>query len=302
LIVDYYVEKSELSPYQKNHPFYLQEPDPEKKKIFIMGSSGIARINADFLNKQMNKTNNDYVTYNLGISADDPIRRSSIIHPTISLNPNLVVYGISMIDFRSSYVEQLLPDPKLLDNKISDFFNLDINLLNPKLNSQKIIQLIFKNINLDDSSQSYNTISTLTYTPFYKYPEKYTQITNFEELKKDVLKENLEIYKIRSVSNNEQLIKFKEIIKNLQNNDIKVIIVAVPLSKPLLDSLSDVDRQLFNEILEKISQEFDIRVYDLTEKYSELNIWQNSNHVALNDKSIIFTEDLLEIINSEINT
>jgi RNase H-fold protein (predicted Holliday junction resolvase) len=301
-IIDYSIKKSDLSPYLKDHPFYLEELDPEKKKIFIIGSSTIARVNATFLNEQINEKNNDYLIYNLAISADDPIRRSSIIHPTVSLNPKLIVYGVSMIDFRSSYVDQLLPDPKLIDNKFFDFFGLNFVPLNPKLNSEKIIQSILENVNLDEKSKPNNKILTISHTPFYKYPKQYAQITNFEEIKKDISKEDLEIYKIHSLSNNDQLNKFKKIIEYTQKEKIEMIIVAVPLSKPLLDSLSDEDRKLFDEILEEISQKYNIKIFDLTEKYSELNIWQDSNHVALNTKSIIFSEDLLKIIYSAIET
>mgnify|MGYP000147058854 FL=1 len=50
-----------------------------------------------------------------------------------------------------------------------------------------------------------------------------------------------------------------------------------------------------------MTEEFEIKMYNFTNKYSDLNIWQNPTHVSYNMDAIIFSEDIANIIIQEVD-
>jgi hypothetical protein len=79
-----------------------------------------------------------------------------------------------------------------------------------------------------------------------------------------------------------------------------MIIFHPPFHKYYLDLISDESKENFKIIMNKISDKYDIRIYDLHEKYVDLNIWSDLVHVAYNPDSMIFTDDISKIILEEI--
>ena len=99
----------------------------------------------------------------------------------------------------------------------------------------------------------------------------------------------------------EQVRYFKEIIELLQKNDVQVIIFVLPQQKYFLDLVPEDDQAIFYASLEEIKNEFDIKIYDLSDDYADLNIWMDHNHVAYNKKSMIFSDDIYKIISKEMS-
>ena len=102
------------------------------------------------------------------------------------------------------------------------------------------------------------------------------------------------------VSQNKQVRYLKKIINELQNENIKVIIFKTPMPKSYLENLPTSTIEKYDEILNEISNEFNIKVYDFSEKYTELPIWMDLTHVAFNANSSIYSEDVATMIISGI--
>ncbi len=52
-------------------------------------------------------------------------------------------------------------------------------------------------------------------------------------------------------------------------------------------------------MLDNKSNEFDIPIYSLHEKYVDLEIWRETLHVAIHPDAQIYTDDILKIILKE---
>jgi len=74
----------------------------------------------------------------------------------------------------------------------------------------------------------------------------------------------------------------------------------VPYPRVFLDTLDDSDFEIFTSVLDDISDEFEVPVYHLYDKYADMNIWTDFTHISLNKTAIIYTSDLAQIISSEI--
>ena len=49
------------------------------------------------------------------------------------------------------------------------------------------------------------------------------------------------------------------------------------------------------------TKEYDLEIYSLFDKYNGLQIWNNPSHVAVNEESMIFTEDIIDLISKELD-
>jgi len=104
-----------------------------------------------------------------------------------------------------------------------------------------------------------------------------------------------------SINNNEQLFYFKKIISEFQENNIKVVIFTTPVSRSFINVLPDDAKYVFKTILSDTSNQLEVKIYNFTDSYVDLPIWQNPTHVAYNSKAMIFSDDIAEMIIKEIN-
>ena len=132
--------------------------------------------------------------------------------------------------------------------------------------------------------------------PFFPTKQDFAPILNSIELERHARSIHVPLLFIEPISSNPSLLSMKNIIKELKQNNIKIIILITPLSSEYVDSLPESSKHNFEQILNELESEFDLQVYDFTHKYDGLSIWRDSAHVAENPKSIIFTEDVLNII------
>jgi DNA repair photolyase len=103
------------------------------------------------------------------------------------------------------------------------------------------------------------------------------------------------------LENNQQVESLKKIIEKFQDNGIKVVIFITPLTEEYTKNLSDSTKKKFKKIIFEIEEQFSLKIYDLTNKYSELDVWHDLDHIAYNEKSMIYTKDLGKIIIFEID-
>ncbi len=293
--------------YNMQKQFYTQQFDPSEKKIFLFDSSHIYGLNPKYIDKIISNNNyQNYHVYNLGLGSDTPTNRLKTIEMAISAKPEIVVYGIAPRDFQNPATEnnpslntptKLLPSPKQF---VDDFFNIienspeyNLNFLkNPQLTTLQSINRILPN------SNEIHLFSPYPDTPFLRIEKENTIIHDNYELEK-FQSYTAPFTEINEPEKNTELKALKDIINKLQENHIKVIIFTTPQHKFYLESLPNSYKESFNSILKNLSSTEHLQIYSLQYKYKDLKIWNDITHVAANENSTIFSQDIAKIILNE---
>jgi len=197
-------------------------------------------------------------------------------------------------------VEALLPEPwvflyKWIPNNVEiDFTNFD----NPQRTTFRILAM------LQSGNNPKVTLLDLENTPFRKYLPKVHIIQNEKYLKQNLEKRmmtNSLFSGYTSDANDHSNEDLKKIILELKKNDIEVILFSTPLSRIYLDKIDSDDIEIFKEVLQNISNEFDVKIYHFYDKYADLNVWTDISHVSTHQKASIYSTDIANIILNEIN-
>ena len=268
--------------------------DSSKGKIFIVGSSNINAIDATSINEQLSNEQKNYLVFNLADQGDNPIRRAGSIDNIISHKPEFVLYGVGLWDFQKpiSHLQSHSASDFLLQP--GDFFkslfqdNIDLYgygpgkiFISPKDRSLTSVKYILRG-----PDQPYHPFIRFDPTPIHSN-EKLVEVFGWPENNGlDVTEEN------------KKIIALNQIIHKLQKNDIKVILFSYPHSKALY-TFEPQDLKDFQRMLDNKSNEFDIPIYSLHEKYVDLEIWRETLHVAIHPDAQIYTDDILKIILKE---
>lgn len=310
---DWYSTQFDVKKWQKK--FYSQNFDPNQKKIYLVGSSQVHRLNATFIEKYISQTENNYKIYNLGIPGDKPIRRINQLEEMIESKPIMVVYGITFKDFEGSRIRynpitDVIAEDKQEDNFLEPWKFLHIlvlqntiidlsNFENPQLTTLKLFEI------LKNPKAAIKIKPPLDNTPFLKYRSGMYKIIGEELLKIGyrTMFEKGDVftgYKTK-VSDNAVFI-LKEVITKLKENNIKVVLFSVPYPKYFLEKTGDSNIEIFTSALNKLSEELDVKVYHLNDKYADLNIWADPIHVSTGETAMIYSSDLAQIILDEIKS
>lgn len=276
----------------KENSFFNKEFETNEQIIFIFGASQTARINSTLVDDIISKNHENYSVYNLSYDGDTPKTRYKLLPQILSLDPSIIFYGISYRDFSNIELQQssysLL---KYLDTLTDNKYELDS--VNPKLATLKAI----KQLTFGKSLSSENRI-VLSNSPLLTMSTPDTKIASQTVLEKSATLIPPQI----DIVNNEQLDYFKRILTEIKKNDIKIIIFTPPLSKFYLDNISVSDKQNFKQIINEISNEFNVPVYNFTNNYSSLDVWSDISHVAFNKHSAIYSIDITNMILMEIDS
>lgn len=290
--------QNEIYSIQKD--FFSQNFDHQSKKIFLIGSSHVGQINATHIEDYISKKSQEYEVYNLADTADKPKNRLNSLNKIISLKPDIVVYGLGYRDFtepEKMLKVDVLPNPQVIFEGIFSMELYGVNtefFENPKLNTLKILQGIIGIKTLVSESVFEEK------TPFYPYHKTKTDIIvkqseiqkNDFHVEKLILKSNIE---------NTQVQALNKIISELEKNNIKIIIFITPHNKFYLDSLSVDTKEKFNLLVDELSENHNIKIFNLSDSYDNLEIWRSVNHISHNPKSLIYSEDIAKMIMSELN-
>lgn len=270
--------------------FYSQSFDPSKKKILIYGSSHLVQLNSTHIFDKIRDTSDEYILFNMAENGDTPKRRSLNVEKDLSINPEIVVYGIGFRDFSISKNEKTEIEFKI--NHILPFDTTELETLNPKLTTLEVLRAIVIDV------ISKNKESTVPYPNTSIFSERIQE----EILDEDKLKSKKESLGqiLIPLEKNEQVKYFKSIIEKLKENNIKILIVITPHHKIALEEIPKKERDNFYQILSIIEKEFDVKVYDFSDKFSNYSIWRDITHVAYNSKATIFSEEFAQIIIKEI--
>ena len=276
----------------KENSFFNKEFETNEQKIFIFGASQTGRINSTLVDDIISKNHENYSVYNLSYDGDLPKIRYKLLPQILSLDPSIIFYGISYRDFSNIELQQssysLL---KYLDRLTDNKYELDS--VNPKLATLKAI----KQLTFGKSLSSENRI-VLSNSPLLTLSTPDTKIASQTDLEKSATLIPPQI----DIVNNEQLDYFKRILTEIKKNDIKIVIFTTPLSKYYLDNISVSDKQNFKQIINEISNEFNVPVYNFSNNYSSLDVWSDISHVAFNKNSMIYSDDVANMILMEIDS
>ena len=287
----------------KDHPFFVENKNSDSKKILLLGGSGAAQLDSTMINQLLSKDYENHIFYNLAYNADTPKQRYKSINETIMLKPQLVLYGITYFELNGFYWvsteknTQPLPNIELNPAALLSYDDPFLEI-NPKETTLNFIRESFGDTGFFPEKADRFQLEN---APFSFFDEYQTIIADDNDLKK-IRAESVKTH----VNQNEAITKeqvrhLKEIIELLQNNDIKVIIFVLPQQKYFLDLIPEDDKAIFYASLEEIKSEFNVKIYDLSDDYADLNIWMDHNHVAYNKKSMIFSDDIYKIISKEMS-
>ena len=276
----------------KENSFFNKEFETNEQIIFIFGASQTARINSTLVDDIISKNHENYSVYNLSYDGDTPKTRYKLLPQILSLDPSIIFYGISYRDFSNIELQQssyslLKYLDKLTDNKY------ELDSVNPKLATLKAI----KQLTFGKSLSSENRI-VLSNSPLLTLSTPDTKIASQTDLEKSATLIPPQI----DIVNNEQLDYFKRTLTEIKKNDIKIVIFTTPLSKFYLDNISVSDKQNFKQIINEISNEFNVPVYNFTNNYSSLDVWSDISHVAFNKHSVVYSNDITNMILMEIDS
>ena len=286
----------------KNHPFFESSLE-SKNNIFLFGHSMVAQLNVTKINDVVTYENKNNLVYNVAFNADNPTKRLSYLDKFLNFKPTHVFYGISYDDFSTDFVEQknkeILPDLKLPFEQFIEKQNKEIGPLNPKVMTLDAIRTIFSFTGLfPHTSENKIYLDNAPFSYFAEYQRLiHTDSLNLERYTSIEEIQNLEILYSNDNSNINDL---KKIIKKLQQQNISVIIFLPPLHPTYLFNIQLDENEKFEKIISDIENEFNIPIYDLRDRYVELPIWMDVTHVAYNTDSMIYSEDIADMILSEI--
>ena len=151
---------------------------------------------------------------------------------------------------------------------------------------------------LKSDSQIPVTTDNTSKRPFSLSPN--TEIRNETIIEKKWINEYKIFGKIIDPEINRELLALEEIIIILEKNDIDVILFRTPLTSIYLDWLPNAENVKLTRMINTLSNNLKIPFYDLSENYVDLKIWNDESHVADNVSSLIYSDDISQIILFEI--
>ena len=290
------------------HPFFSSELDSKKLPVFLMGHSHVGQLNNTKINQIISKNYEDIDIYNLAMYHDIPSKRLEQIEEIINLEPKIIFYGIAIADFlgpckysnNCNFIEK--KERKILDPK--DFLeNLDISKkigideMNPKFTTLKFIREGFTGNSLFPEQ---GRRLELEKNPFYVIDDTYTRITSDSVLKKSVIESSSNMIKENSIVDSNEINYLRIIIEKVQRKNIEIVLFKTPHHQYYIENIPIKAINDYEIVLEKISSEMNVNVYDFFDNYKKLPIWFDLEHVSYNKNSSIYTEDVAKMILKEI--
>ena len=268
----------------------------EKPYVFIFGASYAYPINSTHVAGYLEKNNLNYDVYNLADMSDTPTHRIKNLEHIISLKPKVVLYCVSITDFAKSIHTELREQKK---DEFADTLSL-------KHGITKIISSITgsNTVGTWPTSPKERTILSLKYA--IRGPEySHNPFINFNTIpitdeKTFPSKYKVEFGGVDTSPQNKQRIALKEIISELKKNNIKVILFTSPHHRVFIDGVGKPGIETFESLMKEISDQNNVDVYFLHEKYEDMNIWRDPHHIAVNTKSLIYSDDIGDILVEEL--
>jgi len=293
-----YYENSSPDPWRHDikkfdileNQFYDQHD--ELNSVFLIGSSYVGVLNTTKINQKIHEAS-EHTVYNLSRIGDTPERRIRLVDRLIDEEPKLVLYGINYREFESDDSQITLLNQLLIST--NPILYSELKNINPKFITMTLINNIVRN-NISTSNFTVN----YEFTPAIYFPDKSKDISSNDELYDLIPFDGGNLKIIPSYNENHQAFFLDIILEKFDNAGIKVVLFVTPSTQIYLDSIPFEKKETFYSIIQILSQKFDLQVYDLSQRYSDLQIFYNLNHVAINPKSSIYSNDISSIILEEL--
>lgn len=291
------------------HPFFSSKLESGKTSIFLLGHSHVGQLNTTKINQMISENYDNYDVYNLAMYHDTPSSRIEQIDDIINLHPKMVFYGIAIADFLGPCKYSgdcnlnkkdnfILPNPKDFLDMLEIKKSLGLEQINPKFTTLEFVRNIFSGSTL--FSEQGRRLDLGNTTPFYVIDDTYTRITSDTMLKNLVKESSSNMITVDSIKKSDETKYLKEIIKKLQENNIKIVLFKTPHHRFYIENIPESAINDYNNVLDEISKEFNVSVYDFFEKYADDNIWVDLEHVSYNKKAVAYTDDVTKMILMEI--
>ncbi len=289
--------------------FFSSTLDSKKLSIFLIGHSHVGQLNTTKINQIISENYDNVDVYNLARYHDVPSKRLENINEIIALQPKIIFYGIAIADFlgpcRYSHdcnpnkkIEFELPNQKKYLENLNIPEKLGIQNMNPKFTTLQVIRTIFsENILFPEEGRRLDLGQN---TPFYQIDDHYTRIVEDSFLKKSLKVSSVDLFKGSTIQNENESESLEKIIRKFQDNDIKIVLFKTPHHDYYIKNIPEKEIEYYNNVLNEISDKSNIHIYDFFDKYADLKIWNDLEHIAYNEKSSIFTEDVTKMIITEI--
>lgn len=312
---------------QVSNEFLVPQTDSNKTKVFLVGSSRMMMLDAFFIDEYILKNDKEVDVYNQGLSSDIPTRRLSILDKMISLEPKFVFIGVDIWNylqggsykssspnsFSASYrCSNKLPEIQQIVNDLiptqNQFFGLKLsNFDNPKLTTLKLLSGALPDSfrQSKDDAQPDDFVASLAslgekQSWSFDNPDWRT-LADDTLIQREINERGLiEGYSGIFNPNSNQAKALREIIETLQDNDIKVVLFTAPLNKFTYALASPCGIQDFEAFMENLSTDYNIKWYSFHDKYSNLNVWRDSQHIVWGKDGLGFSEDVAKMILKEI--
>ena len=275
-----------------NETHFFSRNFDNSDKILLIGSSHVGMLDSQKIQKIVNQDSlKEFEVFNLAKGSDTPTKRLKQFSQILSLEPVLVVYGIGYRDFTSMTPinnEHPLPDPNTL---ISNSLNFEVDFLsNPKLTTMNVIRNIVGVTPIQETS--------VTSTPFFPYSERHSNIMPLTDI--DIFYNNYnEITKIPKPEKNPKLESLILLLDRFENNGIQVILFITPHNSEFLETVDELDKKNFENIIEFLEKKYDKQIPSLLTNYAKLDMWSSPNHISHGEKGLIFNQDIAKIILEE---
>lgn len=294
----------ELNYQEIQEKFFSNKFNINEKKIFIIGSSYTQALNTTEINSRIQTDCIECKIYNLSIQGDTLDKRNKVIDLVISANPEIIIYGISENDFlNNENIEfdnsnTIFPDIKnLISNKIE--LSKYIEFLEIPASPKDKTWNVIRQINKDDSINQ--RFSPYPNSPFLKILDASTISISEMELRSLASNISSTSGKINDPENNKNFQILKKMINKIHDKNIKIILFMVPIHDYALTLQSKEFKESFELIEEELVNSLKVDVNPRNVNYSDMPIWHDLFHIAVNNQSLIFSEDVANIILKELN-
>ena len=285
LIIFQYENWNSLDPAQNN--FFHENSNNPKIPILILGASNVGMLNVSNIQLSIDEQYENYEIFNLAVSGDKPSKRIRQVDEIISMEPKIILYGIGLRDLSTENFQSnnFLLDPSFY---LSNFFSTitPAFLDNPKLVTLNYVKNFLNYSNLQASFE-HNT-------PFFRYDLEYDNVVNLIELENN-FNNNFQLNILKS----DQNIEFKSLntmLEKFSENNIKIILVITPHNSHYINSVSEINKIHFDEIIQIFESNYSVNVFSLMNDYSNMDIWVSDNHITHSSKGKIYDKNISQII------
>ena len=315
-----------------NEKFSFSGSDSGEKRVFLLGSSYVERLNATYIKQYLSDNGlQQFQVYNIAKNgAGNPSQQIQYLEPMVSSHPTVIVYGLGFrelgykpytnnvpscapggsapfegnttntsfstpsVQDAASYLQKIIPV------KI-DYFS---NLADPKHVTVDLLKSYFEeNITSNTevgavSTGNNSTPGTVNQNLFEKREPIFVDIKSLDEINKPL---DYTVHVCPDDMNNE-LTKLNEMVSTFKKNNINVILFVPPFSQSYLNAVGDNGIHTFLSTLGKFATDNNLKLYDLHDKYVTLNIWADAQHVAQNPKVVVYSDDIAKIVLGELHS